>query len=83
MAGGKVEEQLARRLTMRVFLLLLGPTLRLLYGSPLKKGIGMLPEKQKTAYSAFYDSARNNHILDTKTTLLIHLASAMAFGCYP
>jgi len=43
----------------------------------------MLPEKQKQAYSAFYDSARNNDILDPKTTLLIHFASAMAFACYP
>lgn len=43
----------------------------------------MLPEKQKTAYKAFYNSARNNNILDPKTTLLIHLTSAMAFDCYP
>ena len=43
----------------------------------------MLPEKQETAYRSFYDSARYNDILDPKTTLLIHFASAMAFGCYP
>ena len=43
----------------------------------------MLPEKQKTAYRSFYDSARKNEFLDPKTTLLIHFASAMAFGCYP
>ena len=43
----------------------------------------MLPEKQKQAYTDFYESARKNGILDPKTTLLIHLASAMAFGCYP
>ena len=43
----------------------------------------MLPEKQKKAYRSFYDSTRNNDILDPKTTLLIHFASAMAFGCYP
>ncbi len=43
----------------------------------------MLPEKQKQTYRSFYDSARNNNILDVKTTLLIHLASAMAFACYP
>ena len=43
----------------------------------------MLPEKQKNAFRSFYDSARNNDILDPKTTLLIHFASAMAFGCYP
>jgi len=48
-----------------------------------KKEVSMLPDKQKTAYRTFYDSARNNGILDPKTTVLIHLTSAMAFGCYP
>jgi hypothetical protein len=43
----------------------------------------MLPEQQQQAYKNFYDSARKNEILAPKTTLLIHLASAMAFGCYP
>jgi len=43
----------------------------------------MLPEKLKNAYRSFYDSARNNDILDPKTTLLIHFASALALGCYP
>ncbi len=43
----------------------------------------MLSEKQQQAFTGFYDSARKNNILDPKTTLLIHLASAMAFGCYP
>jgi hypothetical protein len=43
----------------------------------------MLPEKQQQAYTDFYNSARKNDILDPKTTLLIHLASGMAFGCYP
>ncbi len=43
----------------------------------------MLPEKQLKAYNDFYDSARNNEILEPKITLMIHLASAMAVGCYP
>lgn len=43
----------------------------------------MLPEKQSNAFGEFYKSARFNKILDQKTTLLIHLASAMAAGCYP
>ncbi len=43
----------------------------------------MLPEKQLKAYDEFYDSARCNEILEPKTTLMIHLASAMAVGCYP
>jgi hypothetical protein len=42
-----------------------------------------LPKKQKRAFAEFYRSARNNEILDARTTLIIHLASAMAFGCYP
>jgi hypothetical protein len=43
----------------------------------------MLPEEQKQAYAAFYESARHNKILEPKTTLMIHLATAMAVGCYP
>jgi hypothetical protein len=43
----------------------------------------MLPEKQKKAYRSFYNSARENDILEAKTTLLIHFATAMALGCYP
>jgi len=43
----------------------------------------MLPEKQKKAYKTFYDSARNNEYFDEKITILLHLASAFAIGCYP
>lgn len=43
----------------------------------------MLPSEQERAYKEFYNSARNNKILDSKTTLMVHIASAMAFGCYP
>ena len=43
----------------------------------------MLPKMQAKAYDAFYDSARHNGILEEKTTLLIHLAAAMALGCVP
>ncbi len=43
----------------------------------------MLPKKQKRAYAEFYRSARNNEIIDVKTTLMIHLAAALAIGCYP
>jgi hypothetical protein len=43
----------------------------------------MLPNDQEKAYRAFYNSARQNKILDPKTTLMIHLASAMALACYP
>ena len=34
-------------------------------------------------WQAFYDSARHNEVLDERTTLMLHLASAMALGCYP
>ncbi len=43
----------------------------------------MLPEKQQKAYGDFYETARNNDILEPKTTLLVHLGAAMAFGCHP
>jgi hypothetical protein len=43
----------------------------------------MLSKKQNKAYDEFYDSARHNDILDSKTSLLLHLASAMTAGCYP
>jgi len=43
----------------------------------------VLPEKQRHAFGAFYKSARHNDILDEKTTLMIHLATAMSVACYP
>jgi hypothetical protein len=43
----------------------------------------MLPRKQQKTYTDFYDSARYNEILEPKTTLMVHLAAAMAVGCYP
>ena len=42
----------------------------------------MLPN-QKIAFEEFYKSARQNKILDDKTSLLVHLGAAMAVGCYP
>ena len=42
-----------------------------------------LPRAQKAAFDRFYNSARENDILDPKTTLLVHLATGMALGCYP
>ena len=38
---------------------------------------------QTQNWQTFYDSARHNEILDERTTLMLHLASAMALGCYP
>ena len=39
--------------------------------------------RQSEAWEAFYDSARHNDVLDERTTLMLHLASAMALGCDP
>ena len=38
---------------------------------------------QSRSWRAFYDAARHNEVLDERTTVLLHLASAMALGCYP
>jgi hypothetical protein len=43
----------------------------------------MLTEKQAIAFREFYNSARNNDVFPEKQTILIHLAAAMAIGCYP
>ncbi len=43
----------------------------------------MLTRKQAKAYRGFYDSARKNVSLPERQTILIHLAAAMALGCYP
>jgi hypothetical protein len=43
----------------------------------------MLPRKQVAAFGRFYKTARENDDLEPKTTLLLHLAAAMALGCEP
>lgn len=43
----------------------------------------MTPRKAQSAFDAFYDSARFNDVLDERTTVMLHLASAMALACYP
>ncbi len=43
----------------------------------------MLPEAQKNAYEAFFESSEKNGILDKKTTLMIQLAASLVIGCYP
>jgi hypothetical protein len=50
---------------------------------PTELGGTMLNEKQQQAFNNFYNSARNNTVLEPKTTVLVHLAAAMASGCYP
>ena len=49
----------------------------------VRKERNLLPEKQRKAYTDFYKSARHNETLEPKTTLMIHMAAAMAFACYP
>ena len=51
--------------------------------SGFRKEVTLLPEKQKAKYTEFYDAARFNEILEPKTTLMLHMAAAMAIGCYP
>jgi hypothetical protein len=43
----------------------------------------MPSEGQDKAFDAFYKAARYNSTLDARTTVLIHLATAMSSGCYP
>ena len=43
----------------------------------------MQPTESSKRFQAFYDSARHNEVLDERTTVMLHLASAMALGCYP
>jgi len=42
----------------------------------------MLPN-QKETFNKFYESARYNEVLSDKTSLLIHMASAMSVACIP
>jgi hypothetical protein len=51
--------------------------------SKYEKENKLLPENQDNAYNEFYKSARYNKILEPNTTLMIHLATAIAIGCYP
>lgn len=43
----------------------------------------MLTSKQEQAFNEFQNVIRNNDILEPKTTIMLHLAAAMAVGCYP
>lgn len=42
-----------------------------------------MKSEQMDKFDQFYDSARHNQSLDDRTTLLLHLAAAMALGCEP
>jgi len=41
----------------------------------------MLPDKQKKAFANFFESTRNNEVLDEKATRMIQVAAALAIGC--
>ncbi len=43
----------------------------------------MLPNRQKEAYEAFYETTANNGILDPQTTVMVQLAASFIMGCYP
>lgn len=44
---------------------------------------GTVPTKRGREFDAFYDAARNNEVLGERTTIMLHLATAMAVACYP
>ena len=48
-----------------------------------QKGGKMLPEVQKNAYEAFFESTAENNILNEKITIMIQLAASFSLGCYP
>ena len=43
----------------------------------------MLSENQRRLFAEFHKSIEAEEILDEKTSHLIKVAAAMAFGCYP
>jgi len=43
----------------------------------------MLSENQQRLFAEFHKSIEGEWILDGKTSHLIKVAAAMAFGCYP
>ena len=43
----------------------------------------MLSENQRKIFSGFHKSAEAEGTLDEKTSHMIKVAAAMAFGCYP
>jgi len=43
----------------------------------------MLAPKQEQAFNEFQNVTRNNDILEPKTSIMLHLAAAMAVSCYP
>ena len=42
----------------------------------------MLATKQEQIFNEFQNVTHNNDILESKTTIMLHLAAAMAVGCY-
>ena len=42
-----------------------------------------LSKKQKETFGEFWKSTHSNGFFDTKATVVIQLATAMALGCYP
>lgn len=47
------------------------------------EGTPMGHTPQSESWQRFYETARHNDVLDPRTTVMLHLASAMALGCHP
>ena len=43
----------------------------------------MIPGRYEKLFNEFYDAVRGNEVLDPKTTVLLHLATAISVGCDP
>jgi len=43
----------------------------------------MVLERQNRDFNNFYNSTCHNEVLEPKTTCMIQVAAAMAFGCSP
>ncbi len=42
-----------------------------------------MPTEAEKRFLDFYEAARHNDILDERVTVMVHMAAAMALGCYP
>jgi alkylhydroperoxidase/carboxymuconolactone decarboxylase family protein YurZ len=60
-----------------------GPENNFAYRFISGKEKSMLSENQRKLFADFHKSVEAEGILDEKTSHLIKVAAAMAFGCYP
>ena len=43
----------------------------------------MVPSKEEKAFNEFQNMVLENDVFDSKTTIILHLATVIAVGCYP